>query len=55
VDHAYKAAFEARDVERWIAFYADDAQWLEYRPGNPPRAPNIIGKIVRHVDVEAWD
>jgi ketosteroid isomerase-like protein len=108
---AYKAAFEGRDVERWIAFYADDAQWLEYRPGDPPRAPNVMrgraeiqafledvarsdleltvhdevlgrrraafavtvafpdgrrhlehvivdhrdGRIVRHVDVEAWD
>jgi uncharacterized protein len=39
---AYKAAFEARDVERWIAFYAEDAVWLEYRPGNPPRAPNVM-------------
>ena len=38
----YKAAFETRDVERWIAFYADDALWLEYRPGNPPRAPNAM-------------
>jgi uncharacterized protein len=39
---AYKAAFEARDVERWIAFYAEDAEWLEYRPPSPPRAPNVM-------------
>jgi ketosteroid isomerase-like protein len=39
---AYKAAFEARDAERWIEFYADDAEWLEYRPGNTPRDPNVM-------------
>jgi ketosteroid isomerase-like protein len=39
---AYKHAFEARDVDRWIGFYADDAEWLEYRPGNPPSAPNVM-------------
>jgi uncharacterized protein len=39
---AYKEAFEARDVERWIGFYAGDAIWSEYRPGNPPRAPNVM-------------
>lgn len=39
---AYKAAFEARDVERWIAFYADDAEWIEYRPPSPPKAPNVM-------------
>jgi ketosteroid isomerase-like protein len=39
---AYRAAFETRDVEAWLAFYADEAIWLEYRPGNPPRAPNVM-------------
>ena len=29
---AYKRAFEAKDVEAWIAFYADDAEWIEYTP-----------------------
>jgi ketosteroid isomerase-like protein len=108
---AYRAAFEAKDVARWLTFYADDAEWIEYRHTDPPRAPNVMrgsgeigaflarvaampiglelsrevlgderiafactvdlgegrqiiehviadvrdGRIVRHVDVEAWD
>jgi ketosteroid isomerase-like protein len=39
---AYRAAFEARDVEPWLAFYAEDAQWVEYRPSDPPRSPNVM-------------
>jgi ketosteroid isomerase-like protein len=29
---AFKRAAEAKDVEAWLAFYADDAEWLEYQP-----------------------
>jgi ketosteroid isomerase-like protein len=36
---AYKAALEAKDVEAWLAFYADDAEWLEYQPTRPLSAP----------------
>jgi ketosteroid isomerase-like protein len=39
---AYRTAFEARDVGPWLAFYADDAEWLEYRHSDPPRAPNVM-------------
>jgi ketosteroid isomerase-like protein len=39
---AFRAALEARDVERWLPFYADDAEWLEYRHGNPPRSPHVM-------------
>ncbi len=39
---AYRAAFEARDADAWIEFYADDAEWVEYRPPSPPRAPNVM-------------
>jgi ketosteroid isomerase-like protein len=39
---AYRAAFEAKDVPAWLAFYAPDAEWLEYRPSDPPRAPNVM-------------
>jgi ketosteroid isomerase-like protein len=39
---AFRAAFEARDAARWLAFYAPDAEWLEYRASNPPRAPNVM-------------
>jgi uncharacterized protein len=50
---AYKQAFEARDVERWIAFYADDAVWFEHRPGNPPSAPNVMrGRAAIHAFLE---
>ena len=42
----YRAAFEGKDVERWLGFYAEDAEWIEYRRTDPP---------LRHVDVEAWD
>ena len=42
---SFKQAFETQDVERWLAFYDDQAEWLEYRHKNPPRAPNrMIGK-----------
>ena len=39
---AYRAAFEAKDVPAWLAFYADDADWLECRYSDPPRAPNVM-------------
>jgi len=39
---AYRAAFEAKDVARWLAFYAEDAEWVEYRHSDPPRAPNVM-------------
>jgi ketosteroid isomerase-like protein len=39
---AFRAALEARDVARWLPFYADDAEWLEYRHADPPRAPNVM-------------
>ncbi len=42
---AFKRAFENQDVETWLDFYADDAEWVEYRHNAPPRAPNrMIGK-----------
>jgi hypothetical protein len=42
---AFKLAFESKDVDAWLKFYADDAEWLEYRHNAPPRAPNrMIGK-----------
>jgi ketosteroid isomerase-like protein len=38
----YRAAFEAKDVPRWLEYYADDADWIEYRHTDPPRAPNVM-------------
>jgi ketosteroid isomerase-like protein len=40
--HAFRAALEGRDVARWLPFYAEDAEWLEYRHTNPPRSPNVM-------------
>ena len=46
---AYKRAFEAKDVEAWIAFYAEDAEWIEYTPEAPPHAPVVMrGKAAIH-------
>ena len=39
---AYRSAFESKDVGRWLAFYSDDAEWIEYRHSDPPRAPNVM-------------
>jgi len=39
---AFRSALEARDVARWLPFYADDAEWREYRHTNPPRSPNVM-------------
>ena len=49
---AFRAAVEARDVDRWLPFFADDAEWLIVE--------NTIlelrdGLIVRQHEVEAWD
>ena len=42
---AFKRAFEAQDVEAWLAFFAPDAEWWEYRPDAPPRAPiKMVGR-----------
>jgi ketosteroid isomerase-like protein len=42
---AFKRAFEAKDVEAWLAFFAPDAEWWEYRSDAPPRSPHkIIGR-----------
>lgn len=38
---AFRRAFEAKDVGAWLAFYADGAEWIEYRHSAPPRAPNV--------------
>ena len=37
---SFKEAFERRDLARWKAFYADDAEWIEYQPGHSSREPH---------------
>jgi len=39
---AFQRAFEAKDFDAWIGFYAEDAEWTEYRGHNPPRSPNVM-------------
>ncbi len=52
---AYREAFEAKDVPRWLAFYAENATSIEYRHSHPPRAPNVmrghgeIGAFLRRI------
>jgi hypothetical protein len=38
----FRAAVEARDVAGWLAYYAPDAEWVEYRHADPPRAPHVM-------------
>jgi ketosteroid isomerase-like protein len=37
--NAYARVFEAKDVDALLAFYAEDAVWIEYKPGAPPSHP----------------
>jgi SnoaL-like domain len=39
---AFRAAFESRNAIQWSEFYADDAEWLEYRHSDPPSRPNVM-------------
>jgi ketosteroid isomerase-like protein len=57
---AFRRACEAKDVAAWLPFYADDAEWVEYRQSDPPRSPHrltgrtAIGEfltMVAHADV----
>lgn len=36
----FRSAFEGKHVERWLACFAPDATWTEYRHANPPSDPN---------------
>ena len=38
----FRRAFCAKDVDAWLAFFTDDAVWIEYRHTKPPRDPKII-------------
>ena len=39
---AFKRALTTQDLAAWIAFFADDAQWIEYRHGHPPASPHVL-------------
>lgn len=40
--NAFKAAHEGQDIEAWLSFYGDNAQWVSYRHANPPRNPHVL-------------
>ena len=48
---AWRTAVETRDVETWLAFFADGAEWVEYRPGNPPKSPRVLRG---REEIRAW-
>ncbi|MCC7276480.1 MAG: nuclear transport factor 2 family protein [Alphaproteobacteria bacterium] len=37
---AFKEAFVGKNRDAWLGFFADDAEWIEYRHNAPPRSPN---------------
>ncbi len=37
---AYIEASTSKDADRWLSFFAEDAEWTEYRYFDPPRAPH---------------
>ena len=39
---AFQAAVEGRDVAHWLAFFDDDAEWIEYGPSSPPQRPRRL-------------
>ena len=42
---SFKDVFERKDAQRWAQFYADDAEWIEYKPSAPPRDPlRMVGR-----------
>ncbi len=51
---AFKDAFERKDLDRWVPFYADEAEWIEYRHISPPRAPNRMISKQQIADFLAW-
>ena len=41
----FKDAFERKDAQRWAGFYAEDAEWIEYKPSAPPSDPvRMVGR-----------
>jgi ketosteroid isomerase-like protein len=39
---AFKRAFVSKDVKTWLGFFAEDAEWIEYKPTHPPKTPRIM-------------
>jgi len=42
---AFKMAFVGQDIKSWATFFADDAEWIEYKHTHPPGSPRrMTGK-----------
>jgi ketosteroid isomerase-like protein len=39
---AFRRAFCSKDVGAWLAFFTEDAEWVEYRHTKPPRDPKVM-------------
>jgi len=39
---SYADAMQRLDAPAWLGFYADDAEWLEYKHTYPPRSPRVM-------------
>ena len=37
---AFKRACETKDADAWIEYFAQDAEWVEYRHQDPPQRPH---------------
>lgn len=49
---AFKQAFVAQDIDEWIEFYADDAEWIEYNHHQPLNTPQRVSgrdEIYQHL------
>lgn len=44
---AYASAVERKDVAAWSTFFAEDAEWYEYRERDPPRSPNVMRGLLQ--------
>ena len=38
----FKRAFVGQDVLAWVGYFAEDAQWIEYKHSHPPRSPRVM-------------
>jgi SnoaL-like domain len=38
----FKRAFVDQNVPAWVAFFAVDGQWIEYKHTHPPRSPRVM-------------
>lgn len=50
----FRRAFVDQDIETWLGYYAEDAEWIEYNHDNPSHSPQVTsGKaaILAHLQM----